>query len=260
MALRHHMRVAAVAATAACAAAACSFGGNGPIVTSGDLSGETTTEARQVDGFTEVAVGGGAELTVTEGDTYSVEVTTDSGLQQHVTTSVDGQRLVIEQEYSMIGDAPRVQVVVTLPDLHVLDVSGAATAQASGVDGDELTVRASGASRVDVAAQARELTLDVSGSAFVTGAGESEHAIISLSGSAELNGDALTATTASLSVSGTASASVHVIDSLDANASGTGSITYYGAPHLSQEVSGAGHVQAGAEQRQGASAGAAVRH
>ena len=85
MALRHHMRVAAVAATAACAAAACSFGGNGPIVTSGDLSGETTTEARQVDGFTEVAVGGGAELTVTEGDTYSVEVTTDSGLQQHIT-------------------------------------------------------------------------------------------------------------------------------------------------------------------------------
>lgn len=246
--MAHHVPfgLAAAAAISALALSACSFSGNGPVITKSDLSGETTTEARALDGFTDVAVGGTAELTVTEGKVFSVEVTTDSGLQKYVTTRVEGSQLVIEQEYAMLGSSPRVQITVTLPELTALAVSGSATASVPELRAERFRLSASGASSVDVTAITSELTVDASGSADVNHRGSTDNASLSISGSADVDGANLTALTASLDASGSSDSSLRVIDTLDANVSGSATVTYFGKPTVYDDVSGAADVRAGA--------------
>ena len=245
MAYSTPLGLATLAAISALALSACSLTGNGPVITSSDLSGETTTEARALDGFTDVSVGGTAELTVAEGDEFSVMVTTDSGLQKYITTRVENSELVIEQEYAVLGSAPRVQVTVTLPELTALAASGSATASVASLRAESFSLSASGASSVDVNAFTSELAMTASGSADVNHRGTTDTASISISGSADVDATDLTALTASLDASGSSDASLRVIDTLDASVSGSATVTYYGTPRVYDEVSGAADVRAG---------------
>lgn len=239
-----HTRLALGAALAAAALAvtACSYTGNGPLLTKDDLTGEQSTQARDLDGFTAVSIGGYADLTVTEGDEFAVTVTTDSGLQEHVTTRVDGQTLVISLDFSYFGTAPAVDVAVTLPALTELDVSGSSDATVRASSPAALAIKVSGSGDVDVAADPATLSVKVSGSGTVDAHGTVTTAQLTVSGSGDIHGKDLTAATANVTVSGSGGASVRVRDSLMAKVSGSGDVAYYGDPHVTTDVSGSGDV------------------
>ncbi|WP_291382716.1 hypothetical protein [Demequina sp.] len=77
MRLRNTIGAAALTA-AALAISAGSINGDGPVLLRNDLSGETTSELRDVDGFTEITMAGSGDLLATEGDSFEMEVTADS--------------------------------------------------------------------------------------------------------------------------------------------------------------------------------------
>ncbi len=222
---------------------ACVYTGSGPLLTSDDLAGRTTDEARDVDGFTGIAVGGYADLTVTEGSEFSVVVTADENLQEHVTTRVNGSTLEISQEYSYFGTPPRVVVAVTLPALSKVSLSGSSDASIRVTNPESLEVKVSGSADVDLRSDATSLSLSVSGSGTITASGTVTTAAISVSGSGDVNGDNLSARDATVNVSGSGDVSVRARESIDARVSGSGHVTYFGDPAVSQNVSGSGNVE-----------------
>ncbi len=244
MRLRTAVGAAAIAA-AALTISACDINGNGPVLLRDDLSGDTTTEARALDGFTEIDMGGGGDLLVTEGDSFDIEVTTDAALQEHVTTEVIGDTLRIDQRYSILGASPSVSVSVTVPALTRLEVSGTSQATVRSVNAEELDVSISGAGDIDLAADARQLTISVSGAGTVTAHGTVDAGEITVSGVGGIEGEDMTIADATVSVSGAGSVTVRVRQSLDAHISGAGSILYYGDPTVSRDVSGAGTISRG---------------
>lgn len=244
MRLRTAIGAAAIAA-ATLAISACNINGEGPVLMRDDLSGQTTTESRDIDGFTEIDMGGSGDLLVTEGDSFVIEVTTDSVLQEHVTTEVVGNTLRIEQHYSIIGASPSVSVSVTVPDLTRLEVSGASEAMVRSVTAESLDVTISGAGDIDLAADAQRLTLSVSGAGTLTAHGTVASGDISVSGAGDVDGEDLTIAEATVSVSGAGSVHVRVRQSLDAHISGAGNLVYYGDPNVTKDVSGAGSISRG---------------
>jgi hypothetical protein len=236
---------AAALAVATMAISACDINGDGPVLLPDDLSGETTAEARALDGFTAITMGGTADLLVTEGEVFAIEVTTDSALQEHVTTEVDGNTLRIDQRYSVIGASPSVSVSVTVPDLTRLELSGAAEVRVRSVVADDLDVDISGAGNIDLAADAQKLTISVSGAGVVTAHGTVAEGSLTVSGAGGIVGEDLTIADAAVSVSGAGSVSVRVRESLDASVSGAGSVIYFGSPTVTKDVSGAGSISQG---------------
>ena len=65
---------------------------------------------------------------------------------------------------------------------------------------------------------------------------------MSISGAGSYQGEALQATTASVTVSGIGGATVRVSDKLNVLISGAGSVSYIGDPAVSQRISGLGSV------------------
>lgn len=221
---------------------ACTIAGDGPMLSSSDLTGDVTTEDRGLEGFTVVHVGGYAGLEVSEGADYSVTVTTDSGLQEHVSTSVDDDTLFISQDYGFFGTPPDVTVEVTVPDLDAVELSGASRAAVRTSGGESLRISSSGAAEIDVHANPTALTLDVSGAGSVTLHGTVGHAEISASGASDVNGEDLTAGDASVDASGASSVSLRVRESLDAKASGASDVRYWGTPRVTSDASGASDI------------------
>lgn len=240
---RGTISILAIAAFLAGTLVGCTINGGGPWVNRAELTGKTTTQARSVDGFTGIALSGNAHLTVTQGDSFSVAVTTDSGLQSHVNTSVRGQKLEIDQNYSIAGSSPDVTVTVTMPHLTYLDVSGSSSTTITQVRGDSLHVSSSGSSDIHVDAQVRELAVDVAGSGDLELTGTVGSADIAVSGSGRVSGSTLAAAIAHVSVSGSGDVTLRVDTTLDASVVGSGSVNYHGDPVVSSHVSGSGSVQ-----------------
>lgn len=239
-------RIAALGiAAAVLALTACMYTGSGPMLTKGDLAGHTTEESRDVAGFTAIAMGGNADLTVTEGEEFSVIVTADENLQEHVATRVKGSTLEISQEYSYFGTPPRVAVAVTLPVLSKVSLSGSSDATIRVTNPESLEVSVSGSADVDLRADATVLALSVSGSGSIIANGTVSTATLSVSGSGEVDGTNLTAGEAKVRVSGSGDVWVRAREILDAQVSGSGHVTYFGDPAVSTNVSGSGRVERG---------------
>ncbi len=239
---RGTISVLAMTAFAAGTLVGCSINGSGPWINRGGLTGEITTQKRSLDGFTEISFMGNATLTVTQGDSFSVAVTTDSGLQDHVDTAVHGSTLEIAQNYSVAGRSPEVSVAVTLPRLDSVDLAGSSSATIDGMSGESLHVSSSGASDIHIDTSVNTLSVDVSGTGAIDLTGTARSVELTISGSGIVTGAALKATTADVSVSGLGNVTLSVEKTLDATLSGSGNITYYGDPEVRSEVSGLGRV------------------
>lgn len=239
---RGTISILAITAFAAGTLVGCSINGGGPWINRAELTGETTTQTRSVDGFTGIALSGNANLTVTQGNSFSVAVTADSGLQNHIDTSVRGSTLEIDQDYSIAGRSPDVTVTVTLPQLDELDVSGSSSTTIAGISGESLHVSSSGSSDMRIDAQVKTLTVDVAGSGDLALTGTADSAHITISGSGTVSGSELAAATANVSVSGSGDVTLRVNTTLDASVLGSGDVNYYGDPAVRSDVAGSGSV------------------
>lgn len=242
--MRSAQKTATVAlmAGAGLALSACSISGHGPLMTTGDLTGETSTEARSLDGFTGVEVTGDADVELSEGEEFSVKVTADTGLQDHIDTAVVGTTLLVEQNYSIIGSSPHVLVQVTVPELSSVELSGSSAAVISDVDGGPFTLDVSGSADVVMDATAKDMSISVSGSGDITARGTVAALFIDVSGSGEISGKDLTAADARVDVSGSGTISLRARESLDVAVSGSGDVFYWGDPVITEHITGSGDV------------------
>jgi len=225
--------------------------------------GETETgemETRQYDftEFTHVDIGGAFDYEIQQADTYSISITADCNLFDDIRVTKVGQTLDIGIEFpgatwTIFNFDPRLQAVITMPQLQGLDSSGATRGTVTGFRSDEnLDVTASGASTVElVKISVGDVTFDVSGASEVTGDIEATNMELEVSGAStvQLKGLAdslaidgsgasnleladLKVDNADVILSGVSDATISLNGSLDAELSGASTLEYIGEPIL----------------------------
>lgn len=127
-------------------------------------SGVAETVTFDFDSFDEVDISGAfnADITIVEGPP-SVEITIDDNLVDRLEVEVDDGELNVGLEFGSVSYRVEPTVVVTMPSLRGLDVSGASTAEVKDLDETTLKVQFSGASDADIQGEVAELQLDGSG-------------------------------------------------------------------------------------------------
>jgi hypothetical protein len=187
-------------------------------------SGKIVTESRPVGKFTAVSLSGIGRLLIERGEAESLTVTVDDNLVPLFTSEVRDGTLHLSVAR---GKSPANEAVykVTVSDLRHVELSGAGSVEAAGLDGETLSLAVSGA-----------------GSAKV--AGRADFVRLTVSGAGDIDAAALTVKRAKVEVSGAGDAIVNASDELDARISGAGGISYLGAPKVTSQVSGAGSIAA----------------
>ena len=221
-----------------------SFGGFNVIRGSGNVISQT----RDVSGFTAVELSGLGELSITQRDTESLNISAEDNVMPYIKTTVSNGLLSIDIQKDPNGGT----ILPTKPvlfDLHVktlnsIALSGAGNAKASAVKSDALKLDTSGAGSINLAQLATQsVDTTTSGAGAVTLAGQTKTQSVSMSGIGTYNAGDLQSDDASVTVSGAGSATVWAAQTLKVEISGTGSVSYYGSPQVTQSISGIGSVK-----------------
>jgi hypothetical protein len=186
-------------------------------------NGDTETEQRSVDAFTQLSVAGAIQAEVTIGSPQAVSVTAARNIVPLIKTEVRDSRLIVEPRNQYRTTEP-VRVTITVPELSYVAATGASGITAGGIRADALTVRASGASTVRAAGSATRVDAEASGAS-------------------RLRLDELTATDVRVDASGASSIEVQASGSISGEASGASSVRYGGTPRVSVSTSGASSVR-----------------
>ena len=193
---------------------ACSVG-NKPGVQG---SGTPKIESRGLVGFKKIKAENAINLSITVQKDFSVSVQTDDNLLPSVTTEVKGDTLVVFLKDKVTAKS-NINVLITMPELTDLDLTGATICSAAEVKTDKLEVNATGASKVNLSGEVNTLKAKVVGASAV-------------------DAENLKAEKADVESVGASTITVSVSNELKADAMGASSITYIGDPKdLKQNVS-----------------------
>lgn len=187
-------------------------------------SGVMVSETRQVSGFDSIDLQAAASVAVTQGSPQSVWITADDNLIDLIGTRVSAGKLIVDSRSPY--DSPRgVEIVITVPEVRQLELSGAGSITGSNV-GSTGTIRAlhSGAGSISLHGTAAAFTGKLAGVGTIDAQGL-------LSGRSEIV------------ISGTGDCRTTAIEELDVTISGYGDVYYAGSPStVSSKITGTGKL------------------
>ncbi len=214
------------------------------------LASAQTRRELSLSGFNEIEMSSAFLIDINHGTTYKVTVEAeDADDLNDLEVKVTGKRLVgrfkNNTNWSWHGsNHKRVHFYITLPDLKVLDLSGATRTKVAGFnDLEYLKGTFSGASKVDLAINVDKLLLDISGASNIVLTGKGSIIKLDASGASKLDAMEFAAKDADLDVSGATHVRLYAQKSLNVEASGASSVRYRGTPSVRSDASGASSVK-----------------
>lgn len=187
-------------------------------------SGVSKVEKRELSGFKKIDVSGIINLEVTAQKDFSVDVETDDNLLEHVVTEVSGDTLKLYTKKN-ISPSNKIRVVVAMPELVDLDISGVSKTTVNNIKTDSFKVDISGAAKIELNGEANDLNIDASGAS-------------------KINAENLKVANANVDVSGATNVVVSATEEVKAHASGASKVRYTGEPkNVIKKTSGASSVK-----------------
>jgi hypothetical protein len=231
--------------------------GKGPV--------ERTT--RDVKDFKSIDLATAANVFVTQGTAFKVEVETQKNIADVIETVVENGVLVIKTKSGIWKlNYNKLNVYVEMPSVEGINISGSGdVAVETALSSDKLTLHISGSGNIvaekgittkkldinltgsgDVKANGIStgaLTSEITGSGGLELAGTADKAAYSITGSGDISAKNVKSKTVEADISGSGDISCHADEALDAHSSGSGNITYSGnAASVKSKASGSGSV------------------
>jgi Putative auto-transporter adhesin, head GIN domain/Outer membrane protein beta-barrel domain len=188
-----------------------------------------TLQERNVAPFDGIDVGGAFTVILIQGEPQMVKVETDENFQSRVVTEVENNELRISSKG--MNNPGKLNVYVTVKQLHSLNVSGAASVKGeTKFTSDHLRIETSGAAKAILEIETTKLDTEVSGAADLKLSGSATEHISELSGAGQLKALDLLTSKSTLDISGAAEGRITAKDEINADVSGAGKLTYYDEP------------------------------
>jgi hypothetical protein len=215
------------------------FGDFGPGIKG---NGVVVEENREItDDFTEVSASEGIEVTVTQAADFEITVEGDENIIDLIGTDIKNGKLRIHA-IENIGRATK-KVHVSLPQITALRSSSGADLRAENeIKADHLEIDASSGALVQLSISAEDVDIDASSGANLDLSGSAQKAFIDGSSGANINAKKLFTTECNAEASSGSNIGIHVSQSLTADASSGGNISYSGDATVQKKKSVSGSV------------------
>lgn len=187
--------------------------------------GPTTSELRNVTGFTAVSAAGSSNVFITKGPAFSVEVRGYTNLLPYYETKVSGGTLTLGfDDVNVRND--NIVVYITMPEL-----SGVRTAGSGNIE----VIGNFPATALFEAGIAGSGNIDIS-------QGTADRFVTNISGSGDIYALDFIAKKAELTTSGSGDTEITATEQLKVRISGSGNVYYKGSPTIDVNISGSGAV------------------
>ncbi|WP_460560328.1 head GIN domain-containing protein [Ferruginibacter profundus] len=208
-------------------------------------SGNIVSEKRTVDDFTGISVSNAIEVEIKIGLVTEVRVEADDNIIKHIVTGVsDGELSIKLKGLHNFGDA-HLKVYITTPDLQTITASSSADVKVLDIvkSNKKLRFKASSSADIDAEVDAPDVEAEASSSASVTLRGRTKNYTAEASSSGDIKSAELLCENADVNANSSGSAAVNASVSLNAKATSSGSIDYYGEAAVKETVNSSGSVE-----------------
>ena len=194
-------------------------------------SGNIKTEEYSFADFNKIEISSAFEFEVIQSSVYSINITADDNVIEKVRVTKAGDTLKIYLETLPRLGSVTLKAVIHMPQLHSLDVSGAAHGIVNDFDSsNDVNIKLSGASKIEGNIIAGEADFNISGASIVRLQGSAKDMVANVSGASHFHLGDFIVNDANVNLSGFSTGTVNVTDHLDANLSGASKLSYVGDP------------------------------
>lgn len=208
--------------------------------------GPITTQSYPLTGFIGVEVAGPDDITVRQGDSFSISARGRKETLDRLEIRLDGTKLVIGRKREGFSfsnhDDDDLDIAITMPRLDALRLTGSGSIIADTVDGDAVEAVVTGSGDLKIAkltGKSAEITVSGSGDIEI-GGGTIGSGEISVTGSGDIDAEALVATTLAVSVTGSGNVDAQATGKADIRILGSGDVTLGGGATCSTRQTGSG--------------------
>ncbi|MBP3214030.1 MAG: DUF2807 domain-containing protein [Bacteroidaceae bacterium] len=205
--------------------------------------GKVITQTIESDDFTHIALSGNADIHIHQGIFSTLEIQGNERAIAGNNIQVKDGTLTVAKKDSISGTLPSIKLIVTVPTLESIHVSGAGDIEMKDtlVFDNNLTLNISGAGDIDIdRLKCKNFALNISGAGDVKAQKiKCKTATLQISGAGDVKAD-LKGDNIDVAISGAGDADLDVkCDQLTVAASGTGEVELSGeCRHMTKRVSG----------------------
>lgn len=209
-------------------------------------AGPVTTQSYALTGFTSVEVAGPDDVTIRQGDSFSITAKGPKAVLERLEIKLDGTQLSIGRKREGFSfsshDDDDVEIAITMPKLSGLRLTGSGSIDADAVDGDAVEAVVTGSGDLKVAkltGKSAEVTVSGSGDIEI-GGGTIGSGELNVTGSGDIDADGLVAATLEVSVTGSGNVDAQATDKADIRILGSGDVKLTGGANCSTRQMGSG--------------------
>ncbi len=207
-------------------------------------TGPVKTETRNISNFNAINLELPADVEVTIGEQFFVEVSTQENLLPLLKTSVENGVLKIYADEN-IRSSEEMTIRITAPAFEKFAVSGSGTIRVGNtIQAEKMTLKVAGSG--DIFCKQSEfgtLQTSIAGSGTIELGGNANDMTADISGSGDIKAKKLITNNLNVSISGSGTVTADVTTALDASISGSGDVFYAGSPSVQTSVNGSGSVK-----------------
>lgn len=211
-------------------------------------AGPITNQTYDLTGFTGVEVSGPDDVTIRQGDGFSISARGRKETLDRLEIKLDGTKLVIGRKREGFGfsnhDDDDLDIAITMPKLDAVRLTGSGSIDADAADGDAVEAVVTGSGDLKVAkltGKSAEITVSGSGDIEIAGGtiGSGEFGV---TGSGDIDADGLVATTLDVSITGSGNVDAQATGKADVSILGSGDVTLSGGATCATRQVGSGTV------------------
>lgn len=206
------------------------------------------SEVRKAAPFSSIFFAGSGDLFIQQGEEEGIRVEANEQFLPYIKTQITNGTLYIEEKpvngLQGIASPSSHQVYVTFKQIDRVTLAGHGTLVAEReIRQKDLTIKVSGAGRVDLVVACENLIAAITGSATYILKGSAENQEIQVSGTCLYDALGLNSLQTSIDIRGSGQVSVNVKDQLNIIITGHGLVRYKGQPKISQKIFGSGKIE-----------------
>jgi hypothetical protein len=208
------------------------------------LADDSFEKKYTVKPFTELYLKGPYEIHLRQSDTNSLRIVTTSNYFEKLEVKSEAGRLEIILEGKNLRNTKAIEVWINVKRLEKLEIEGAVDLECENqLVTDNMKLEFDGAGDVDLDIKASKLIAEISGVGDFTIEGETDYHKVSFDGIGSYDASGLRSKYTLVNSHGIGSVKVYASSSFKGQASGIGSVEYYGDPaEVDVDASGLGSV------------------
>ena len=204
--------------------------------------GDILTETRNIDDFQGIELDIAADIFLTQGDEFLVEIEGQENILDELDLDVKGDVLEIGFD-DCVRDYDDLIFRITMPELDFLSIKGSGKIITENFFSvNDLELKISGSGDMDLGLNADDLETRISGSGKLLLEGAVNDFDAEISGSGDVRAFGLVGEKVDIKITGSGDMEVYATDKLDIKITGSGDVYYRGTPEVNVDITGSGDV------------------